>query len=163
MNMPPACVYSAGDGNGKIGRQGAYLPDRGLRDGVSGRNGNSRPLAALIGRSPGRRQHRIGADPASLSGLLLGQELCLPTARAHSRELLHQGGLANVHAQEYCCCCGGCRCDVHSGSGATSDAILWRANLSRTSQEGHCSGGGGSPEEQLFCRSLPSWTLVVTW
>src|SRR6516162_6549325 len=66
--------------------------------------------------------------------------------------LLHQGGLANVHARSYCCCCGGCRCDVHSGSGATSDATLWRADLARTSQEGHCSGGGGSPEEQLFCR-----------
>jgi len=25
MNMPPACVYSAGDGNGKIGRQAAYF------------------------------------------------------------------------------------------------------------------------------------------
>ena len=46
MNMPPACVYSAGDGNGKIGRQAAYLPDRCLRDGVGGRNGNSRLLAA---------------------------------------------------------------------------------------------------------------------
>jgi len=27
-NMPPACVYSAGDGNGKIDRQAAYHPDR---------------------------------------------------------------------------------------------------------------------------------------
>ena len=36
----------AGDGNGKIGRQAAYLPDRCLRDGVGGRNGNSRLLAA---------------------------------------------------------------------------------------------------------------------
>jgi hypothetical protein len=46
MNMPPACVYSARDGNGKIGRQAAYLPDHCLRDGVGGRNGNSRLLAA---------------------------------------------------------------------------------------------------------------------
>ena len=30
---------------------------------MGGRNGNSRLLAALIGRSPGRRQRRIGADP----------------------------------------------------------------------------------------------------
>ena len=36
----------AGDGNGKIGRQAAYLPDRCLRDGVGGRNSNSRLLAA---------------------------------------------------------------------------------------------------------------------
>jgi hypothetical protein len=36
----------AGDGNGKIGRQAAYLPDCCLRDGVGGRNGNSRLLAA---------------------------------------------------------------------------------------------------------------------
>src|SRR6516164_7353340 len=86
------------------------------------------------------------ASKASLSGLLPGKELCSPTA------LLHQGGLANVDSQEYCCCCGGCHCDVHSGSGTTSDATLWRADLARTSQEGHCSGGGGSPEEQLFCR-----------
>src|SRR6516164_461647 len=34
MNMPSACVYSAGDGNGKIGRQAAYVPDRCLRDGA---------------------------------------------------------------------------------------------------------------------------------
>ena len=46
MNMPPACVYSTGDGNGKNGRQAAYLPDHCLRDGVGGRNGNSRLLAA---------------------------------------------------------------------------------------------------------------------
>jgi len=59
MNMPSACVYSAGDGNGKIGRQAAYVPDRCLRDGVGDRNGNSRLLAALIRRSPGRRQHQI--------------------------------------------------------------------------------------------------------
>jgi len=45
MNMPPACVYSAGDGNGKIGRQAAYLPGRCLRHGVGGRNGNSWFLA----------------------------------------------------------------------------------------------------------------------
>ena len=45
-NMPPACVYSAGDGNGKVGRRAAYLPDHSLRDGVGGRNGNSRLLAA---------------------------------------------------------------------------------------------------------------------
>jgi hypothetical protein len=37
---------SSGIGNGKIGRQAAYLPDRCLRDGVGGRNGNSRLLAA---------------------------------------------------------------------------------------------------------------------
>ena len=46
MNMPSACVYSAGDGNGKIDRQAAYHPDRWLRDGVGGRNGNSRLLNA---------------------------------------------------------------------------------------------------------------------
>ena len=45
MSIPhEACP--AGDGNGKIGRQAAYLPDRCLRDGVGGRNGNSRLLAA---------------------------------------------------------------------------------------------------------------------
>jgi len=47
----PSCRFRTklvrrGDGNGKIGRQAAYLPGRCLRDGVGGRNGNSRLLAA---------------------------------------------------------------------------------------------------------------------
>ena len=42
-----ASLRSAGNaGNGKIGRQAAYFPDRCLRDGMGGRNGNSRLLAA---------------------------------------------------------------------------------------------------------------------
>src|SRR6516165_1463201 len=55
--------------HGKIGRQAAYLPDRCLRDGVGGRNGNSRLLAALIERSPGRRQ-RISAGLARKNNFL---------------------------------------------------------------------------------------------
>jgi uncharacterized protein GlcG (DUF336 family) len=39
---------------------------------------------------------------------------------------------------------------VHSGSGTTSDTAVWRADLAATSQEGHCGGGGGSPEGQLL-------------
>ena len=57
--------------HGKIGRQAAYLPDRCLRDGVGGRDGNSRLLAALIGRSvtgPRARPHQT-QRPAAATGL----------------------------------------------------------------------------------------------
>src|SRR5215831_12934820 len=33
--------------------------------------------------------------------------------------------------------------------GSAGDAALWRADLTRTSQEDHCGCGGRSPEEQL--------------
>ena len=55
--------------NGKIGRQAAYLPGRCLRDGVGGRNGNSRLLAGqfsapkLIAKAAGAIAQNVTRRP----------------------------------------------------------------------------------------------------
>src|SRR5215469_18748835 len=91
MNMPPACVYSAEDGNGKIGRQAAYLPDHCLRDGVGGRNGNSRLLAtaAAIRKSFTPKYFSPPTNP----GRGVRAPPCLPSRCTTSSEIASFGPL----------------------------------------------------------------------
>ncbi len=51
-NMPPACVCSAGDGNGKINCNTASRDDNGLCPDMGGVYGNPRPLRTPSATSP---------------------------------------------------------------------------------------------------------------